>query len=309
MFVVANAVDDAAMGITHVIRGEDLLNVTPKMLLVRQALGYEDDLVFAHLPLIVNVQRKKLSKRRDDVSVADYRDRGFLPEAMVNYLALLGWGPPDEVEVRPIDEMIALFELDRVGDSAALFDTKKLESINGDHIRMLSTEDFLARSRPWIDAEPWSDRIDDGRLEAIAPHIQLRARLLSDVPGLIDFLFLDDPPDDPASWSKVMDGNDNAIPLIDGALESFGALGEGEWTADTLHAATQVLGDTLGLKLGKAQAPIRVATTGRSVGPPLFESLEALGPEETSRRLAAAQREAVAELARGWVGEMERGRE
>src|SRR5205085_1519730 len=126
MFLVANAIDDVEMGITHVVRGEDLLNTTPKVLLLRHALAHHDDPVFAHLPLIVNEKRQKLSKRRDDVAVEDYRDRGYLPEAMANYLAVLGWGPPDGVEIRPMAEIVSLFRLDDVVKSPAFFDVKKL---------------------------------------------------------------------------------------------------------------------------------------------------------------------------------------
>ncbi len=289
VFLLANTVDDADMGVTHVIRGEDLLNVTPKTLLVREALGHHAPLTLAHLPLIVNAQRKKLSKRRDDVSLDHYRERGFLPEAMVNYLALLGWGPPDEVEVRPIPELVELFELDRVGESSALFDVKKLEAVNGEHIRMLDAAEFVERARPWLEAEPWADCIDEDQLAAIAPHIQVRARVLSDVPALVDFLFLEDSPEDAASWTKAIADNDVAGTLLDGALDAFGSFDDEAWTAEALHVATEALAVQNGLKLGKAQAPIRVAVTGRMVGPPLFESLEVLGRDQTLRRLRLAR--------------------
>ncbi len=158
MFLVANAVDDAAMGITHIVRGEDLINVTPKVLLLRQALGIDDVPVFAHLPLIVNEQRKKLSKRRDDVSVGDYIDRGYLPEAMVNYLATLGWGAPDGVEIRPLAEIIELFRLEDVNASSAFFDLKKLAHFNGEYIRALPVDDFIERAQPWLHGPdaPWA---------------------------------------------------------------------------------------------------------------------------------------------------------
>jgi glutamyl-tRNA synthetase len=138
MFHLANAVDDADQGITHVIRGEDLINVTPKVLLLREALGAPGALVFAHLPLIVNEKRQKLSKRRDDVSVGDYIERGYLPEAMVNYLATLGWGPSDGIEIRPLAEIVAMFDIADVGKSGAFFDVKKLQHFNGEYIRALS---------------------------------------------------------------------------------------------------------------------------------------------------------------------------
>ena len=154
LFLVANAVDDPDMGVTHVIRGEDLINVTPKVLLLRHALGVSDDPVFAHLPLIVNDKRQKLSKRRDDVSVGDYINRGIPAEAMANYLALLGWGPPDGIEQRPMAEMVELFDLAAVSSSSAAFDVRKLEHISGDKIRLLGVDEFIDRSGPWLTGQP-----------------------------------------------------------------------------------------------------------------------------------------------------------
>ena len=142
MFLLANAVDDADMGITHAIRGEDLLSGVPKVLLLLDAMGAPRP-IYAHLPLLVNEQRKKLSKRRDDVSIGDYRERGYLPEAMVNYLALLGWGPPDEVEIRPLSEIVDLFRIQDVNKAAAFFDLKKLEHVNSTHLRALDRDDWL----------------------------------------------------------------------------------------------------------------------------------------------------------------------
>jgi len=286
VFIVANAVDDADMGITHVIRGEDLINVTPKVLLVRAALGVEGRPEFAHMPLIVNEARKKLSKRRDDVSVGDYRDRGVLPEAMTNYLALLGWGPPDGVEVRPIGEIIALFDVADINTSPAMFDVKKLESINGDYIRALPVEDFIARCRPYLDAEPWADAFDDSVFASIAAEIQTRVKVLSEVPALVDFFFLDEPDIEPDAWSKAVESNANAGQLLDGAIAAYEAAA---WDAESLHGVTMALAESFGLKLGKAQAPIRVAVTGRTVGPPLFESLAVLGRERTLGRLRSAR--------------------
>ncbi|NIR38183.1 MAG: glutamate--tRNA ligase, partial [Actinobacteria bacterium] len=150
VFLLANAVDDHDMGITHVIRGEDLLNTAPKVKLLWEALGYGDSPVYAHLPLLVNEKRKKLSKRRDDVALGDFRERGYLPEAMVNALALLGWGPPDGVEIRPVAEIVELFSLDDVGKGAAFFDVQKLDHINGEYIRALSPAEFTATADPWL---------------------------------------------------------------------------------------------------------------------------------------------------------------
>jgi glutamyl-tRNA synthetase len=286
VFIVANAVDDAAMAITHVIRGEDLINVTPKVLLVRDALGERAAIEFAHLPLIVNESRKKLSKRRDDVSVGDYRDRGFLPEALVNYLALLGWGPPDGVEVRPVSEIISLFEVADINPSSAMFDVRKLEAVNGEYIRALDPADFLERARPFLTSAPWADRIDEAVLEAIAPELQTRVKVLSEVPDLVDFLFVDEPEMDEGSWQKAIGSNTEAAGILDAAIRAYEAA---EWDSEALHHVTTEIAESAGLKLGKAQAPIRVAVTGRTVGPPLFESLAVLGRERTLARLRSAR--------------------
>lgn len=284
-FFVANAVDDLDLGITHVVRGEDLVNVTPKVILLRQALGSDYLPVFAHLPLIVNDQRKKLSKRRDDVSLTSYRERGFLPQAMTNYLALLGWGPPDDIEVRPMSEIVELFELSDINASAAMFDVKKLTSINGDYIRAMEVSELASAIRPYVDAESWGPAVDDEALQAVVPLLRERAKVLEEAPGIVDFLFLEAPEVDEASWDKVM-STDTAAPMLDAVLASFP---EVEWASAALHAATLSAGESLGLKLGKAQAPVRVAVTGRTVGPPLFESLEFLGRDETIRRIEAAR--------------------
>lgn len=288
MFHLANAVDDADQGITHVIRGEDLINVTPKVLLIRDALGLVDPLTFAHLPLIVNEKRQKLSKRRDDVSVGDYIDRGYLPEAMVNYLATLGWGPSDGIEIRPLAEIVDLFRLDEVGKSGAFFDVKKLQHFNGEYIRALSIPQFVSRSTRWLyDDAPWSpDRFDLAQFEVMAPLVQERVKLLAEVPGYVDFLYVDDPVIDDDSWAKATKDSALATSVLDHALAQFATC---EWTAPTLEVALFSYAEEHGVAKGKVQAPVRVAVTGRSVGPPLFESLEVLGRDETIRRVGAAR--------------------
>ena len=282
MFIVANAVDDADSAITHVIRGEDLINVTPKMLLVRSAIGVTEPIEFAHLPLIVNEQRKKLSKRKDDVSMESYRDKGFLPDAMVNYLALLGWGPPDGVEVRPVAEIIDLFDIADVNPSPAMFDIKKLESVNAEYLRAMTIDEFIDASTPFAQTLPG---FDAAGFAAIAPELQSRVKTVHEVPAMIDFLFAV-PESDPASWDKAVAQNAAASALLDGAIEAYTAV---DWERDALHAATEALAEANGLKLGKAQAPIRVAVTGRTVGPPLFESLVIMDRDEVLSRLRTAR--------------------
>ncbi len=285
-FFVANAVDDAHMRVTDVIRGEDLINVTPKYLLLRSALGVASaDLRFAHLPLIVNEQRKKLSKRRDDVSLLDYRDRGYLSEAMVNYLALLGWGPPDGEEVRfdPLGEFPAMFRIADVGESPAGFDVRKLRHVNAEHIRHLGVAHFAERARPYFAATPWADRYRDETFALVAGEVQTRVETLAEVPGYVDFLFLADPEVDEASWDAAFAGD--APTWLAAVAEG---LAEWPWTSAELYERTMALAEELGASRKRFQAPLRVAVTGRRVGPPLFESMEVLGREETLRRVAAA---------------------
>jgi glutamyl-tRNA synthetase len=290
MFLLSNAYDDAAMGITHVVRGEDHVPGTPKYLLLREALGLGRPEVFAHLPMLVNESRKKLSKRKDSVSVADFALEGYLPEAMVNYLALLGWGPKDDVEIRPLEEIVEQFRLEDVTPSPAFFDVKKLQHINADYIRRLPLDDFLARARPFLTR-------GDAALAALTPLaslVQERVRLLTEVEPMIAFL-LDEPLEvDDASWTKAMVKGKSAPEMLDATMAALDGLDP--WEADPIRAAIEGAAVAVGLvnaegqaQLSKAQGPIRVATTGRSVGPPLFESLEALGRERTIARLRAAR--------------------
>ena len=288
LFVVANAIDDAAMGITHVIRGEDHVNNTPKHILLWEALGHGEPPTFAHLPLLVNEQRKKLSKRRDDVSVAEYKERGFLPEAMRNYLALLGWGPTDDVEIRPIEEIVERFRLEDVSPSPAFFDVRKLLHVNGEYIRMLPTDEFVRRAVEFLPPgeEPAA------ALRSLAPLVQERARTLAEVVELLDFLWLDPPPLDEDAWAKAT-RDERAAVVLEAARER---LAEAPWTPEGVEAAIRDAGAAAGfvnpegnVQLAKAQAPVRVALTGRRVGPPLWESIVALGRERTLARLAAAR--------------------
>jgi glutamyl-tRNA synthetase len=279
MFLLANVVDDIDMGITHVIRGEDMVNNVPKQLLLRAALGSRsDEVVHAHLPLLVDDRRRKLSKRYGDVAVEHYREQGFLPEALANYLALLGWGPPDGVEIRPRREIVELFRLEDVNKASAFFDVKKLTHVNGTYLRQLDPDAFVAAARPWgydLSTVPPSLRAE----------VQERAHTLGEVPSLVDWLFLDEPVIDPAAWSKAM-ASPVAGTLLD---EAAAAYLDAPWEAAELHQRLAEVGERHGLKLAKAQAPVRVAVTGRSVGPPLFESLEALGRERTLTRLRRAR--------------------
>ena len=290
VFLLANVVDDIEMGITHVVRAEEHLPNTPKQQMLWEALGHEPP-VWAHVPVLVNEQRKKLSKRRDKVALEQYRDEGYLPEAMVNYLMTLGWTPPGAEErgseIASWDEMEAAFRLEDVTTSPAFFDLKKLAAFNGEYTRALPLDEFVR-----LAAAELPDDWDRDRFTAIAPHIQQRLTTLKEVPGVVDFLFLPDGADveiDESSWGKAFQP-DWAVPLLADVIEAYESL---EWTADAVKAALEQVMVAYGIKLGKAQAPVRVAATGRSVGPPLFESLEVLGRDETLRRLRVAHARAA----------------
>ena len=286
MFLLANVVDDMQMDITHVLRAEEHLPNTPKQQLMWQALGHEPP-VWAHLPLLVNEQRKKISKRRDKVALEQYRDEGYLPEAMVNYLMTLGWAPKGE-EIQPWPQMEADFRLEDVNHSPAFFDLKKLAAFNGEYIRAMSPQQFLDACRPWLfapDAPFPAERFDEAVFLSMATVIQPRCTTLADAPGVIDFIFLADPQVDAEAWAKAT-STAESVSVFRATLAAYEALEE--WTPEALKSALDTIADAHGLKAGKAQAPVRVAVTGRTVGPPLFESLEHLGRAETLRRLHAA---------------------
>jgi glutamyl-tRNA synthetase len=284
MFLLANVVDDVEMRITHVVRAEEHLPNTPKQQMIWAALGHEPP-VWAHVPVLVNEQRKKLSKRRDKVALEQYRDEGILPAAMVNYLMTLGWSPGD-TEIVPWSTMESEFRLEDVNHSPAFFDTKKLWAFNGEYIRMMSVDEFVAACLPVLTAAdaPWPpERFDVGAFRAMAPVVQLRAQTINDVPGVVDFLFLADPVRDADAWAKMQADGGRLLADTLGAFEALPV-----WDHESLKGALDEVAARHGLKLGKAQAPARIAVTGRTVGPPLFEALEVLGRDETLRRIKAA---------------------
>ncbi len=307
LFALANVVDDRNDRITHVIRGEEHLPNTPKQILLWEALSAATGNVvqvpvYAHLPVLVNEQRKKLSKRRDPVAVESYRDQGYLPAAITNYLSLLGWSPRGDEEKVPLSTCIEQFRLEDVSHSPAFFDLKKMAHLNGEYIRELPLEEFLEASAPWVSpwasnwqptdrTPPWTAADFDGDTwRRIAPLVQERVALLGDIVEMVDFFFLPVAPFDEAAFDKTIGRDENGQALLSNALEVFATV---EWTAPTLHQATVALGESLGLNLRKAQAPLRCAVTGRTVGPPLFESLEYLGRDRTLTRI----REALAKVA------------
>ncbi|GIJ47021.1 glutamate--tRNA ligase [Virgisporangium aliadipatigenens] len=281
VFLLANVVDDQLMGITHVIRAEEHLPNTPKQQLLWEALGHTPP-VWCHVPVVVNEKRQKLSKRRDKVALEQFRDEGYLADAMRNYLMLLGWAPSGDREIVPWSVIEEEFRLEDVNASPAFFDEKKLRAFNGEYIRALSTEDFVAACEPWLTKAAWPG-FDAKAFAAVAPLAQTRITLLAEIVSYVDFLFLDAPDVDEAAWAKAM--KEGAADLLNATIAAYTTVA---WDAETLKSTLEGLGTERGLKLGKAQAPVRVAVTGRSVGLPLFESLEVLGRERTLERLRAA---------------------
>jgi glutamyl-tRNA synthetase len=291
VFLLANVVDDLSMGINHVFRAEEHLPNTPKQQLLWEALGATPP-VWGHVPVLVNEKRQKLSKRRDKVALESYRDEGYLAAAMRNYLMLLGWSPSGDREIVPWSVVEDEYRIDEVNHAPAFFDVKKLRAFNGEYIRALTPSEFTQVCAPWltgtetIPAPPWSpEQFDAETFATIAPLAQTRIAVLSEIVDNVDFLFLDAPVDDEASWAKAM--KDGAAEILDDTAAAFGALTD--WSAETLKATLEQVGEARGLKLGKTQAPVRVAVTGRTIGLPLFESIELLGRERTLARVAAAR--------------------
>ena len=298
VFIHANVVDDISMGITHVVRAEEHLPNTPKQQMLWDALGQKPP-VWAHVPVLVNEQRKKLSKRRDKVALEQYRAEGVVADAMVNYLMTLGWAPSGDTEIVDFQRIVSEFALSSVNHSSAFFDVKKLNAFNGEYLRKMSTSEFVAACEPWISGNPptapgvdtapstatWpAERFDRAVFERVAPLVQTRVSLLSEVPAMVDFFFLAEPPIDAVAFDKAFSA-EWARPSLRTIREQLASV---EWSVEAIKSLVEAVGTSLDVKLGKLQAPLRVATTGRSVGPPLFESLEVLGREETLRRIDAA---------------------
>jgi glutamyl-tRNA synthetase len=285
LYNFAVAVDDAEMGITEVVRGDDHLSNTPKQLLVLAALGHEPPR-YAHLPLLHGPDGKKLSKRHGAASVQELRDAGYLPAAVRNYLALLGWGTDDDTTLMSTAELVRRFRVVDVGKSSAIFDEKKLRWLNGRFMRDLPLDEYTAAVARHLGRE------SDERLRAACTIAQEKAQTLDQVWPLIRFLF-EPPVDDPQAWAKVMKAGSAA--MLEAAAVALADVEPFEPTA--IEAALVPLLDRFEVKPGKLYQPIRVAITGSSVSPGIFESLAALGREQTLNRLkTAAERLAVAKM-------------
>jgi len=286
VFLIANVVDDMTMNITHVVRAEEHLPNTPKQQMLWDALGVTPP-VWAHVPVLVNEQRKKLSKRRDKVAVEQYREEGILPEAMVNYLMTLGWAPIGDTEIVPWEQIVQEFSLESVNHSPAFFDIKKLQAFNGEYIRKMPLADFVDAANNILTsaAATWpAERYKPEVFAAMAPLVQTRVAVMAEVVDMVDFLFMAEPPIDDAAFTKAFSA-DFAIPTLTQIATAFETI---EWNAESIKQAVEAVGTEHEVKLGKLQGPLRIAITGRSVGPPLFEPIELLGRDESLRRIRAA---------------------
>lgn len=289
---LAVVVDDTAMRITHCIRGDEWISSAPKHIQLYEALGWEQP-AWAHLPLILGPDHKKLSKRSGDTALLDYRDRGYLPEAMVNFLALLGWSLDDHTTILGVEELTRHFDLARVVPNPAVFDIEKLNYLNGHYIRAMDDARWEGLVAEWADRGlPASipRPLDRAVLQAAASLLRERVTVLSEVAELIAFLFTDGaPPYDPALLSEKAGDPATAARVLEAAITALEGIASGDWQKEAVEAALRGLEGVLGLKLRKFIPALYVAVMGRPTGIPLFDSLVILGRERTLDRLRAAR--------------------
>jgi glutamyl-tRNA synthetase len=293
LYTLVNPLDDAMMGITHVLRGEDLLSSTPRQIALYEALielGIAQTVPrFGHLPYVMGEGNKKLSKRDPQANLLGYRDAGFLPEGLLNYLALLGWAIADDHDVFTLQEMVEAFDISRVNPNPARFDLKKAEAINGSHMRMLPISEMAERVLPFLQRDAVvSDPPTEFERDLLAramPLVHERMNNLAEAGPMLGFLFRDTVEYDEADVAKLLDEDGKAVVVA--ARDALDALAD--WTTETIEEALRAkLVEELGLKPRNAFGPVRVAVTGSRVSPPLFESLELLGRETSLARLADA---------------------
>jgi len=295
---LVNPVDDALMKITHVLRGDDLLSSTPRQIALYRALmriGVAERVPeFGHMPAVLGEGTKKLSKRDPQSNLFLHRDRGFIPEGLLNYLALLGWSIADDRDVFSLDEMVAAFDVADVNSNPARFDQKKADALNADHIRLLTADDFSARLRTYFDAHAYDTTLDDKQFAEAASLVQTRIVVLADAWELLKFLNDDEFALDEKAAAKELRAE--AVQVLDAALSALEGIDE--WKTDKIEEALKVaLLENMAVKPRKAFGPIRVAATGASISPPLFESLELLGRDRSLQRLTAGRDRAAAAVA------------
>ncbi|MGB3770882.1 MAG: glutamate--tRNA ligase [Rhodococcus sp. (in: high G+C Gram-positive bacteria)] len=292
LYTLVNPVDDALMKITHVLRGEDLLSSTPRQIALYEALvriGVADAIPeFGHLPFVMGQGNKKLSKRDPEADLFLHRERGFVPEGLLNYLALLGWGFSDDQDVFTLEQMVQAFDISSVNSNPARFDQKKADAINAEHIRLLEPADFAARLRAYLETHDHPITLSDCDFDEAAELVQTRIVVLSDAWGLLKFLLAPDSEFVVDSASAAKNLGPDSVPVLDATIAAVE--GVTEWTAESLEEALRVaLIETMELKPRKAFAPVRVAVTGSHISPPLYESMVLLGREKSLSRLRSAR--------------------
>jgi len=281
---LANIVDDHCMNISHVMRAEEWLSSTPRHVLLYAAFGWQPPR-FAHLPMILGSDKSKLSKRHGATAINEYRERGYLPEALINFLSLLGWSLDDKTEIMTCDEIIKNFTIERVSKTAAVFNLTKLEWMNGVYIRNLSPQEFSKRCMPFVKQALPDTVIDAGYLQQISPLVQERAKVLAEVPALVDFFFSDKLEYD----NGLLCGKLEQAQAVEVLTRTIHALGNiREWRAGDMETEIRPLAEGLGLKAGPFFGVLRVAVTGRTASPPLFETMEVMGRDRCMTRLKAA---------------------
>jgi glutamyl-tRNA synthetase len=284
---LANIIDDHIMNISHVLRADEWLSSTPRHMLLYQAVGWQPP-EFAHLPMILGPDRAKLSKRHGATAINEYRDKGYLPEAMINFLSLLGWSLDDKTELLSCDEIIAHFSLERVSKTAAVFNNEKLDWMNGIYIRNLDIDQFAERAVPFLERElPDTVKrpLDTGYIRQIMPLIQERAKTLDEIPALTDFFFVDDIDYEPSALLGKLDPG-QASHILSITIEKLDLLKD--WTTDALETMLRPLAAELEVKTGVLFGLLRTATTGKTAAPPLFQTMEVLGRKTSMKRIREA---------------------
>ncbi|MBI2850807.1 MAG: glutamate--tRNA ligase [Chloroflexi bacterium] len=282
---LANVVDDHAMAISHVIRGEEWISSVPRHLLIYKALGYEPP-EYVHHPLLRGTDHAKLSKRHGDVSILEFRDNGYLPETMFNFIGLIGWSLDDKTEILTRQQFIDNFSLERIGKTGAIFDRKKLEWMNGVYIRALNPEDFLQRSLPFLEKglpHQVKRPLDTDYLRQILLLVQERAKTLAEVPELVSFFFVEEtayPVEDLIGKGMTKESTVEALGVSRQRIVNLE-----KFDTETLETALRPLAEELGLKTGQLFGALRTATTGRTATPPLFQTMVALGKERCLERI------------------------
>jgi glutamyl-tRNA synthetase len=285
---LANVVDDTAMKITHIIRGDEWISSVPMHLAIYKALGYKPPL-YVHHPMLLGPNRAKLSKRHGDVAVLQYREKGYLPEALFNFLALIGWSLDDKTEIMTRQELIDNFSLERISKTGALFNWEKLEWMNGVYIRNLSLDDFMERSIPYLESglpETVSRPLDKDYLKRMLVLVQERAKTLAEVPELVRFFYIEESGYEPELLIGKKMTKEDAVRVLEVSLERLNALEP--FDTESMENLLRPLAEELGLKAGQLFGTLRVATTGRTASPPLFQTMEVLGKKVCLERMEKA---------------------